>query len=65
MTDQTEPTNLQRLLSHLKPDTLAARLVTAYANATADKRDHAMKEVLKERFSEIESVHAHPENKKN
>ena len=60
--DQSPTTNVESLLSHLKPDSLAVRLVTAYAGAREGHRDDAMKEVLKDRVIEIERTYDHVKN---
>jgi hypothetical protein len=64
-TDENPPTNMDRLLSHLKPDSLAAKLVAAYAGATDGDTASAIKKVLSERLTEIEKSHADLEDKKD
>jgi len=61
-TDEDSQTNTERLLTHLKPDSLAAKLVCAYANAAAVDREKAMKEVLTERLAEIKRTDAELQN---
>lgn len=50
--ETSQPDNLTRLLGHLKPDSLAARLVAARAAAPDDYRK-AMRDVLQGRLKEL------------
>lgn len=59
------PTNIDRLLTHLKPDSFATRLVTAYAKADDVNREKAIKDVLNDRLSEIGHAYDHAKNQKN
>jgi hypothetical protein len=50
-------TNLQRLLTHLKPDSLAARLVTARIENEKGEPKDALVAILKARLDELKSKH--------
>jgi hypothetical protein len=60
--DMAEATNTQRLLTLLVPDSLAARLVNAFAQTGEHDRDTAMKSVLMNHLSEIARTYDHTEN---
>jgi hypothetical protein len=48
-------TNLQRLLTHLKPDSLAARLVAARIENEKGEPKEALAAILKARLDELKS----------
>ena len=63
--DQNPPKNIDHLLTHLKSDSLAASLVTAYAQADDVNRERAIKNVLSNRLSEIGRGYDQTKNQKN
>ncbi|MBK1696621.1 hypothetical protein [Rhodovibrio salinarum] len=59
----TPETNLDRLLSHLETDSLAAKLVTAYAGAETEKSaQSALLDVMRERLEELKDGHGDTKN---
>lgn len=58
MTDATPTTNFERLEQQLKPGSLAARLVGAYAAAPPAGQQAALKTVISDRLSELRQAHA-------
>lgn len=55
-------TNFERLLTHLGKDSLAAKLVKAYANADGADRAAAIKAVADDRLAELKRGHDEAEN---
>lgn len=54
MTDeQDEPGNVDRLLTHLADDSLAARLVRAHGDDQAESPDESLKAILAERLERV------------
>lgn len=49
--------NVVQVQKHLKDDSLAARLVAAYAAASSEQRETAIRDVLNDRLEEIERLH--------
>lgn len=59
MPDQNSPpTNLERLLGHLKPDTLAAKLVQAQMNPAGVGAQNRLQEVIRNRLDELRQHYA-------
>jgi hypothetical protein len=58
-------TNIELLLTHLQPGSLAARLVTGYGGADNNKRDAALKSVVAARLREIVSGHGDADSKQD
>jgi metal-responsive CopG/Arc/MetJ family transcriptional regulator len=54
-------TNADRLLTHLKENSLAARIVSAYTTAREASRSAAIREIIQTTLAEIK--HGHNENK--
>jgi hypothetical protein len=54
----TPPTNLQRLLGYLKPDSLAAKLVQAQMNPGAAGEQNALQKIIHNRLDELRSHYA-------
>jgi len=64
MTDEPAPkTNIDLLLTHLRPESLAARLVTGYAGADRNSRADALKSVIAARRAEIAHGYADADDK--
>lgn len=54
MPDEEQPqNNYDRLLNHIKQDSLAAQLVRAYCGPEAESPTEAMKAVLRERLTKL------------
>ena len=54
MSNETTPdSNAERLLTHLKPDSLAARIVAIYAAADNEGRKAAIDKLVQDRLAEI------------
>lgn len=54
MPDESTPeNNVDRLLTHLKPESLAARIVVAYAGAAGEGRKTAIEKIVRDRLAEI------------
>jgi hypothetical protein len=56
-------TNIELLLTPLRPESLAARLVTGYAGADKNSRAAALKSVIAARRAEIAYGYADADNK--
>jgi hypothetical protein len=58
-------TNFERLLSHLQTDSLAARLVSAYAGPGEYTPVEAVSNAIAERLAELKRRHDEPENQQD
>lgn len=56
----TEPSqsNFERLAQHLKPGSLAARLVGAHISGTAGAQEAALRTVITDRLNELRQAYA-------
>ena len=51
--ESTLETNADRLLIHLKPESLAARIVAAYAGAAGESRKTAVERIIRDHLADI------------
>jgi hypothetical protein len=58
-------TNFERLLSHLQRDSLAARLVSAYAGPGEHTPAEAVSKAIADRLAELKRHYDEPENQQD
>ena len=57
--------NFERLMTHLRKNSLAAKLVSAYAAPDEGTSAQAIKDVMADRLDELKNSYDSPEDQKN
>ena len=63
--DAKPQTNFERLIAHLRKDSLAEKLVSAYAEAEQDNAVQAIKDVMASRLDELKRNYDAPEDQQD